>query len=102
MLTIMSTLTASRRRRAIANPLTLDRFAAGVGPHSIDTLRGFFLALIGDLADPNRQTLEDRIERARRIDDFWHLRSALFSAISLDRGEQVARERLAAFDARWQ
>lgn len=102
MLTIMSTLTAARRRRASSSALTLDRFAAGVGPHSIETLRGFFLALIGDLGAPSRHDLEDRIERARRIDDFWHLRSAMFSAISLDRGEQVARERLAAFDARWQ
>ena len=102
MHTIMTTLTPARRKRGIVNALTLGRFAAGVGPHSIETLRGLCLALIHDLAQPLRHELGERIHRARSVEDFWHLRSYLFSAISLACGEQVARDRVAEFDARWQ
>ncbi len=97
----MTTFTAPRRRRSAA-ALTLDRFAAAAGPYTIEALRGYFLALIDDIDGAVRQSLEARIDRARRVDDFWHLRSAVFSVVSLARGESVARERLAEFDARWQ
>jgi hypothetical protein len=99
---IMTTISAPRRKRSLVHALTLGRFASGVGPHSIETLRGMCLALVHDLGEPLRDELGERIHRARSIDDFWHLRSTLFSAISLACGEQVARDRLAGFDARWQ
>ena len=68
MLTIMSTLTAARRRRASSSALTLDRFAAGVGPHSIETLRGFFLALIGIAVVMGAEILQGRINMRQAID----------------------------------
>ena len=97
----MTTFTASRRRRNL-QALTLDRFATAAGPYTIEALRDCFHALVEDLDETLRPSLEARIDRARRVDDFWHLRSAVFSAVSLVHGESVARERLAGFDARWQ
>ena len=64
-------------------------------------LRTICLALVQDLPDETRRTLDTRILRARSLDDLWELRSALFGAISLCLGEHEARERLQRLDAHW-
>ena len=49
---------------------------------------------LNDVPEARRQLLMQRLEKMRRADDVWHVRSALFEVISLTHGEQVARERL--------
>jgi hypothetical protein len=62
-------------------------------------LRALCIKLLADVAPLQREALMDRLPRLRRADDLWDLRSALFSQISLQHGETIARERLAELDA---
>jgi hypothetical protein len=66
-----------------------------------DTMRAVCHELIADLPTGPRLTLGTRIELATRRNDLYTLRTCLFDAISMQHGEQVARERLASLDANW-
>jgi hypothetical protein len=61
----------------------------------LNTLRALCLELLVDVPEA---WLLQRLEKMRRADDVWHVRSALFEAISLTHGEQVARDRLLVLD----
>ncbi len=64
----------------------------------VNSLRSLCLKLLNDVPEARRQLLLQRLEKMRRADDVWHVRSALFEVISLTHGEQVARERLRVLD----
>jgi hypothetical protein len=66
-----------------------------------DTMRAVCRELIIDLPLAPRLALSARIEHASRRPDLWTLRACLFDAISMQHGEQVARERLLELDSRW-
>ena len=66
-----------------------------------ETMREVCHALIGDLEIGRRIALGMRIDQASERNDIWELRACLFDAISMQHGEQVARERLAELDSRW-
>ena len=55
--------------------------------------------LLADIPPGEREGVLQRLGRLRRADDLRDLRSALFSLVSLEFGETVARERLRVFDA---
>ena len=66
----------------------------------VNSLRSLCLKLLNDVPEARRQLLLQRLEKMRRADDVWHVRSALFEVISLSHGEQVARDRLRVLDDR--
>ena len=74
----------------------------GLGRAAVDvkTLSTLCLELLNDVPEARRQLLLQRLEKMRRADDVWHVRSALFEVISLAHGERVARERLLVLDQR--
>jgi hypothetical protein len=65
------------------------------------TMRSVCHELIADLPMHARLSISARIELATRRNDVWSLRACLFDAISMQHGEQVARERLSSLDSRW-
>ncbi len=101
----MPTPSDTRWKRALSSVL---KFARREPPsaHADDerrvlALRTLCLALVQDLPDEPRLSLDARILRARSRSDLWNLRSQLFGAISLRLGEHVARERLQRLDTHW-
>ena len=74
----------------------------GLGQAAPDasTLRELCFSLLADVPASERKAMLQRLERLRRADDVWHLRTALFDTISRCHGEATARERLAVLDAR--
>jgi hypothetical protein len=56
--------------------------------------------LVADLPEKHRDHLVNGLERMRRADDLWQLRSAMFTAIALTHGEAEAQRRLSTFDHR--
>ena len=54
--------------------------------------------LLADIAPLEREVVLQRLGRLRRADDLRDLRSALFSLVSRQFGETVARARLREFD----
>lgn len=54
-----------------------------------------FRAAAADLPDELLAGLDDRIERARSLREFWHLRSPLYNAVSLGFSQVEAERRLA-------
>ncbi len=75
-------------------------FGLRTGAADVNSLRSLCLELLADVPAARRKALLQRLEKMRRADDVWHVRSALFEAISLSHGEQVARDRLAVLDER--
>jgi len=67
---------------------------------SLEALRDLCDTLMVDVTGPQRDALLQRLSRLRRADDLLDLRSSLFDVVSRQRGESVARERLAQLDAR--
>lgn len=100
----MPTFPDTRWKRALDSVL---KFARGDKPAPPDgearvlALRLLCVALVQDLPDDVRLSLDARVLRARSLDELWHLRSSMFGAISLQFGEHVARERLQRLDAHW-
>ena len=68
----------------------------------VNSLRALCLELLNDVPEARRQVLLQRLEKLRRADDVWHVRSALFEVISLTHGEQAARELSMVLDDRLQ
>lgn len=66
-----------------------------------DTMRTVCHELISDLPVGPRLALSARIENASHRPDLLTLRACMFDAISMQHGEQVARERLLDLDSRW-
>ncbi len=66
----------------------------------VAALRELCFTLLADVPASDRKAMLLRIERMRRAEDRWQLRSALFDVISLFHGEATARERLAALNER--
>ena len=64
----------------------------------MDALRALCGELLADVAAADRKAMLQRLEKMRRADDVWHLRSALFDTISRTHGEATARERLVTLD----
>lgn len=94
----------TRWKRALSSVLKftgLEPAAADDDERRILALRTLGLALVQDLPDEQRLSLDARILRARSLDELWNLRSPMFGAISLRFGEHVARERLQRLDAHW-
>ena len=61
-------------------------------------LRELCFTLLADLPASDRKAMLLRLEKMRRAEDRWHLRSALFDVIALFHGEATARERIATLD----
>ena len=76
----------------------LSTIGLGRAAPDIDALRNLCLELLADVPVVDRKTMLQRLEKMRRADDVWHLRSALFDTISRAHGEATARERLEALD----
>ncbi len=64
-----------------------------------ESMRELCAHVLRDVAAHDREGVLDRLGRLRRADDLWDLRNALFSVVSLNHGETVARARLSEFDA---
>jgi hypothetical protein len=95
---------ANRWKRTLHQALRLGR--AGMYPSApetedLDALRGLCHRLVDDLPPVIRHELVLRILHARNRDDLWHLRSQMFSAISMQFGEHVARERIQRLNPYW-
>ena len=72
---------------------------AGVAPDAAQ-VRQLCMELLADSPAWDRKSMLMRLQRLRRADDLWLLRSALFEVIALNLGEATARLRLADFDSR--
>jgi hypothetical protein len=57
-----------------------------------------FADALADLCSPQAEDLHERIRQARSLRELWHLRSELFSLVSVHRGQQDAQARLAALN----
>jgi hypothetical protein len=66
-----------------------------------ETMRTVCHELIGDLPTGPRLALSARIDHASKRHDLYTLRACMFDAISMQHGEQVARDRLSSLDSRW-
>ena len=97
----MNPSTTPRWKQALISVLSSGRTKARREAELADTMRLVCHELIGDLEPGRRIVLGQRIERACERHDIWELRACLFDAISMQHGEQVARERLAELDSRW-
>lgn len=101
----MPSPTPTRWKRALCSVLKFTRpeppASSGDDERRALAVRTLSLALVQDLPDDPRLSLDARILRARGLDELWNLRSQLFGAISLRHGEHVARERLQRLDAHW-
>jgi hypothetical protein len=64
----------------------------------LPALQAFCGTLLVDVPAAARDAMLQRLEKMRRADDVWHLRTALFDTISRAHGEAVARERLTVLD----
>ena len=80
-------------RRSLLSTIGLQR-----RPPDMDALRALCGELLVDVAAADRNAMLQRLEKMRRADDVWHLRSALFDTISRAHGEATARERLVTLD----
>jgi hypothetical protein len=74
-------------------------FASSRSLPDAQALREQCCALLTDVPASDRRSMLERLERLRRADDVWHLRTAMFDTIARAHGETVARHRLAALDA---
>jgi hypothetical protein len=74
-------------------------FASSRALPDAHALREQCCALMTDVPVSDRKAMLQRLERLRRADDVWHLRTALFDTIARAHGETVARHRLATLDA---
>ena len=66
----------------------------------VSSLRVLCLDLLADVPATRREPLLQQLDRMRRADDAWHLRSLLFEVISMTHCQQVASERLQLLDAK--
>lgn len=60
----------------------------------LDEARLDFADTLADLYTPQAENLHERIRKARSLRELWHLRSELFSLVSLHRGQADAQARL--------
>ena len=97
----MNTASVPRWKQALLSVFRSDVVKARREAELAETMREVCHALIGDLDTGRRIKLSVRIDHASARNDIWELRACLFDAISLQHGEQVARERLAELDSRW-
>jgi hypothetical protein len=97
----MNTVSEPRWKQALLSVFRSSSVKARREAELAETMREVCHALIGDLETGRRIALGVRIDRASERNDLWELRACLFDAISMQHGEQVARERLAELDSRW-
>jgi hypothetical protein len=97
----MNTVTVPRWKQALLSVFHSSSVKARREAELAETMREVCHALIGDLETGRRIALGMRIDQAGERSDVWELRACLFDAISMQHGEQVARERLAELDSRW-
>jgi hypothetical protein len=57
-----------------------------------------FADALADLYTPQAEDLHERIRNARSLRELWHLRSELFSLVSVHRGQHDAQARLNALN----
>lgn len=76
----------------------LSTLGIGHAAPDIDALRELCITLLDDVPAADRQAMLLRLEKMRRADDMWHLRTALFDTISRAHGEGAARARLLILD----
>lgn len=87
-----------RCTRSFFHRIVERRQRARLEASGVAAMRRLCQDMIRDLGDEQQASLEVRIDRARDLDDFWHLRAHLFGAIALEHGERVAHERVRRFD----
>ena len=97
----MNTQTTPRWKQALQSVLNPGRVKERREAELADTMRAVCHELIGDLPTGSRLSLGARIEHATKRNDLYTLRACLFDAISMQHGEQVARDRLSSLDSRW-
>jgi hypothetical protein len=97
----MNTQVTPRWKQALLSVLHPSRLRERREAELADTMRSVCHELIGDLPVISRVAIATRIELACRRHDLLTLRACLFDAISMQHGEQVARERLSSLDSRW-
>lgn len=64
----------------------------------LDEARLDFADALADLYTPHAEDLHERIRKARSLRELWHLRSELFSLVSLHCGQADAQARLKALN----
>ena len=77
----------------------LPSFGSSRPPPDVDALRELCFSLLADVPASDRKAMLHRLEKMRRADDVWHLRTALFDTIARFHGEATARERLSSLDS---
>jgi hypothetical protein len=95
----MTTQAPPRWKQALLSVLHPGRVKERRDSELADTMRTVCHELIADLPPYARLSIGERIEKAGRRKDLDTLRACLFDAISMQHGEQVARERLTALDS---
>jgi hypothetical protein len=97
----MNTQVTPRWKQALLSVLHPNRVRERREAELADTMRSVCHELISDLPVVARVAIAARIDHAGRRHDLMTLRACLFDAISMQHGEQVARERLSSLDSRW-
>lgn len=64
----------------------------------LDDARLDFADTLADLYTPQAEDLHERIRKARSLRELWHLRSELFSLVSMYHGQADAQARLEALN----
>jgi hypothetical protein len=97
----MNTQDIPRWKQALQSVLNPGRVRERREAELAETMRTVCHELIGDLPLGSRLALSARIDIASKRHDLYSLRACMFDAISMQHGEQVARERLSSLDSRW-
>jgi hypothetical protein len=67
----------------------------------IENLRVLCMQILQDIPTPACAKVLARLEKMRRPDDVWYLRTELFGVISQYHGEFIARSRIGSLDAQF-
>jgi hypothetical protein len=84
--------------RATASRLSSVGIFRALPAERLAQLQHFCLDMIRDVPPGQKHCLACRISHVQRRRDLWFMRSSLFSAISIEHGEQVARQRIRQLD----
>lgn len=68
----------------------------------LEVARRAFVAALADLDSSTAFDLENRARAAHSLRELWHLRNALFTAVSIGHCESIARSRLADLNKHFQ
>jgi hypothetical protein len=80
---------------------SFSRFLGRARFNQIENLRSLCIQILDDVPTPACTKVLARLEKMRRPDDVWYLRTELFSVISQYHGEFIARLRISSLDEKF-